>query len=90
MNQDPHKPGEAQDTESAAQHGYRSEVNWEGGSARQGESAFGRPRWHGRQPYPNQEPACPGAGAAEEVAEGNRGARSGQTLEQLERVKRRP
>jgi hypothetical protein len=60
-----------------ARHGYRNEVNWEGGS--------------GRQPYGNQGrsgQASPAAG--EEPAEGNRRERSGRTLEQLEQVKRKP
>ena len=60
-----------------ARHGWRNEVNWEGGS--------------GRQPYSNQgsrEQPSPAAG--HEVAEGNRGKRSGTTLDQLEQVKRKP
>lgn len=60
-----------------ARHGYRNEVNWNDGQ--------------GSQPYGNQgteESPAPGAGAEE--PEGNRGERSGRSLEQLERVKTRP
>jgi hypothetical protein len=60
-----------------AQHGPRSEVNWEGGS--------------GRQPYSNQgatEGAEPDGG--DEFAEGDRGERSGRNLEQLDEAKRKP
>lgn len=59
-----------------AEHGYRNEVNWDGGQ--------------GRQPYSNQgeheqpEPGSP------EYAEGDRGTHSGENLEQLDQVKRRP
>lgn len=58
-----------------ARHGPRSEVTWEGGS--------------GRQPYGNQdeEEAPPGGHEAEA---GNRGARSGRNLRQLEQAKRKP
>ena len=69
-------PGEAEEA-GKARHGYRNEVNWEGGS--------------GRQPYANQgrrETPSPGAGG--EVEEGNRRERSGENLDQLEAVKRKP
>ena len=60
-----------------AEHGARSEVNWDGGQ--------------GRQPYDNQEHAPEGGpAAAHETAEGDRGAASGRNLEQLEQVKRKP
>ncbi|MHB1125219.1 MAG: hypothetical protein ACYC0T_21225 [Ramlibacter sp.] len=60
-----------------AEHGARSEVNWDGGQ--------------GRQPYENQEGAAQGGpAAAHEAAEGDRGAASGRNLEQLEQVKRKP
>jgi hypothetical protein len=60
-----------------ARHGYRNEVNWEGGS--------------GRQPYSNQgRSGTPSPAAGEEPAEGNRRERSGRTLEQLGQVKRKP
>ena len=60
-----------------ARHGPRTEVNWEGGS--------------GRQPYGNQgheEAAEPNGG--DDVAEGNRGERSGRNLDQLEEARRVP
>jgi hypothetical protein len=65
-------PGTAQ-----ARHGYRNEVNWEGGS--------------GRQPYSNQvQRGTPSPAAGEEPAEGNRRERSGRTQEQLGQVRRKP
>jgi hypothetical protein len=69
-NQEPQQPGRAQ-------HGTRSEVNWEGGS--------------GRHPYGNQddEEALPPA-AAHEAPEGDRGDRSGRNMEQLEQARRKP
>lgn len=61
-----------------AEHGSRNEVNWDEG--------------RGAQPYANQ-PGGPGAehlpGAAE-APEGDRGRHSGENLEQLDRVKRKP
>jgi len=63
-------------TEGQARHGYRNEVNWEGGS--------------GRQPYSNQDRrGAPSPAAGDEVAQGNRAERSGVTLDQLERVKQK-
>ena len=60
-----------------AEHGARSEVNWDGG--------------RGRQPYENQEsPQESGPAAAHEAPEGDRGAASGRNLDQLEQVKRQP
>jgi hypothetical protein len=59
-----------------ARHGYRNEVNWEGGS--------------GRQPYTNQRSGVPSPGAAHETPEGNRGQRSGVTQQQVEQTKSRP
>lgn len=60
-----------------AQHGYRNEVTWEGGS--------------GRQPYANQgRRETPGPGAAIEVEEGNRREQSGENLAQSEAVKGKP
>ncbi|HUR90884.1 MAG TPA: hypothetical protein VMZ74_17500 [Ramlibacter sp.] len=70
----PRPPGKDSDE---AQHGARSEVTWEGGS--------------GRQPYSNQgneEAAEPNGG--DDVAEGNRGERSGRNLDQLEEARRKP
>lgn len=71
------QPQPAGEPAAQAKHGYRNEVNWEGGS--------------GRQPYSNQGPRTkPSPAAAEEVPEGNRAERSGRTQEQLERVKAKP
>ena len=61
-----------------ARHGARSEITWEGGS--------------GRQPYSNrgkEEAAEPNA-PDDEVAEGNRGDRSGRNIDQLDEAKRKP
>ena len=68
------KEGEA----GQAKHGARSEITWEGGS--------------GRQPYSNrgkEEAAEPNA-PDDEVAEGNRGDRSGRNVDQLDEAKRKP
>ncbi len=72
-----------------ARHGYRNEVNWEGGSGR-GDMPSGNPsRFSGRQPYGNQGPVeTPSSG--EEYAGGNRRERSGRTLEHLEQAKGTP
>lgn len=60
-----------------AEHGARSEVNWDDGK--------------GSEPYANQdaEEAAPPHGG-EEFSEGDRGAASGRNLDQLEAVKRKP
>ncbi|TFZ01218.1 hypothetical protein [Ramlibacter rhizophilus] len=58
-----------------AEHGYRNEVSWDGGQ--------------GHQPYANQGEREPEPGAAE-YSEGDRGVHSGENLEQLEEVKRKP
>jgi hypothetical protein len=58
-----------------AEHGARSEVNWDEGKA--------------SEPYANQDAEEPPA-AGEEVSEGDRGAASGRNLDQLEAVKRKP
>ena len=73
-----------------AHHGYRNEVNWEGGSGRHGEPSMGRAQFTGRQPYGNQDAAGSGPAAGGGYAQGNRAEQSGQNLDQLERVKRRP
>jgi hypothetical protein len=75
MNEQKKGPGEAEG-DGRAQHGYRNEVNWDGGK--------------GRQPYTNQGEVEQGADAAGEVEGGDRGAASGRNLEQLEQVKRKP
>jgi hypothetical protein len=60
-----------------AEHGARSEVNWDDGK--------------GSEPYANQGPeeALP-PHDADEFSEGDRGAASGRNLEQLDAVKRKP
>ena len=71
------QPQPGNEPSAPAKHGYRNEVNWEGGS--------------GRQPYGNQgSRSKPVPSAAEEVPEGNRAERSGRTQEQLERLKTKP
>ncbi|MEJ7929291.1 hypothetical protein WG922_04820 [Ramlibacter sp. AN1015] len=59
-----------------AEHGYRNEVSWDGGA--------------GRQPYENQDEDNKNIPGSPEYAEGDRGARSGENLDQLEEVKRKP
>jgi hypothetical protein len=73
---DPNPAGKEPGTAGQARHGYRNDVNWEGGS--------------GRQPYGNQGRRETPSPAAGEEAEGNRRERSGRTQEQLEQVKRKP
>lgn len=75
---DQQKPaGETPDTAARARHGYRNEVNWEGGS--------------GRQPYSNQgRQETPSPAAGEQAPEGNRTQRSGNNVEQFDRVRRKP
>lgn len=76
MNEQQQAPDEAVEPGKAS-HGYRNEVNWEGGS--------------GRQPYANQgRRVTPSPGAGGEVEEGNRRERSGENLDQFEAVKRKP
>ena len=77
MSENDVQPEPGTDVPAQAKHGYRNEVNWEGGS--------------GRQPYGNQgRREQPSPAAAPEVPEGNRADQSGRTLDQLERVKRKP
>lgn len=60
-----------------AEHGARSEVNWDGG--------------RGSEPYSNQpgaQPEEPQGG--DEFSEGDRGELSGRNLEQLEAVRTKP
>ena len=76
MNEGQAVPENRPDT-GKAQHGPRSEVNWEGGS--------------GRQPYANQGDEESQVPLQEsEVSEGNRGETSGRNLEQLEDIKKKP
>jgi hypothetical protein len=66
-----------QEKTTHAEHGTPSEVSWDGGA--------------GRQPYANQGPeeAEPATGS-DGVEDGDRGERSGRTVEQLEQVKKMP
>jgi hypothetical protein len=68
-------PGEAEG-DGTALHGPKTEVTWGGGQ--------------GRQPYANQGEEEQGPGTAKEPEAGDRGERSGNNLEQLEEVKRKP
>ena len=74
MNEGKKGPGEAEG-DGSAQHGYRSEVSWDGGK--------------GYQPYTNQEEEV-GPGAAREYEAGNAGETAGRNVEDLEAVKRKP
>ena len=59
-----------------AEHGARSEVTWDGGA--------------GRQPYTNQGMSETSTAEEGEAAEGDRGALSGNNLEQQAAVKGKP
>ncbi len=70
-------PTPQQGSHPPAAHGYRNEVNWDGGA--------------GRQPYSNQgEEESPPPYPGNEFAEGDRGAASGANIDQIEQVKRKP
>lgn len=72
----PDTPEDPKRPPDKAAHGYRNEVSWDGGK--------------GRHPYQNQgEHEQPGPGSPE-YAEGDRGSHSGENLEQLDEVKRKP
>lgn len=87
---DPKSPAARQQPEPArARHGYRNEVNWEGGSGRGDMPSGNRSRLSGRQPYGNQGPVeTPSSGT--EYAGGNRRERSGRTVEQYDQIKGTP
>ena len=76
MNDNDRKGPAADGENGRARHGYRNEVSWDGGK--------------GRQPYTNQGDEEQGPATARETEAGNRGASSGQNLEQLEQVKGTP
>ena len=65
-----------QKSDGEALHGERTEVSWDGGI--------------GRQPYTNQGDEEQAGAADPAYAEGDRGALSGNNLEQLAEVKRKP
>lgn len=74
-----------------AHHGYRNEVNWEGGSGRRDMPCGSPARLAGRQPYANHGPVeTPSPAAGAEYPGGNRAERSGRNLEQLEQARRKP
>ena len=77
--------GQEPGTAGQARHGYRNEVNWEGGSSR-----MGIPPMKGRQPYGNRKAQESSPAAGEEYLAGDRAERSGQNQDQLERVKSKP
>jgi len=68
-------PGEAEGDGQAA-HGYRNEVNWDGGK--------------GGQPYSNRGEVEQGPDAMPEIEAGNAGDVAGRNVEQLEQVKKKP
>jgi hypothetical protein len=70
------EPKKPEDDEVHAGHGYRNEVSWDGG--------------RGRQPYANQGAQEQGPDTAAEVEGGNAGAISGNNVEELREVKRKP
>jgi len=77
MNVDkPLTPPDDQKDPGDALHGPRTEVSWDGGS--------------GRQPYTNQGDEEQGVAADPEYAEGDRGKLSGNNLDQLAEVKKKP
>lgn len=69
-------PPDAGKPVDTALHGERTEVSWDDGE--------------GRQPYTNQGSDEQGVPADPEYAEGDRGKLSGNNLDQLEAVKRKP
>ena len=74
--QDGPTPPDDAKPDGQALHGARTEVTWEGGT--------------GRQPYTNQGSEEQGPAADAEYAEGDRGKLSGNNLDQLADVKRKP
>lgn len=70
------RPDDDRKPPERAAHGYRNEVSWDGGK--------------GRQPYSNQGQEEQPPASMPEAPEGDRGPHSGENLDQLEQVKRRP
>lgn len=64
------------DEHTKAEHGARSDVNWDGGQ--------------GSEPYTNQGTGEADEPHSEEFSEGDRGDLSGRNLDQLEAVKKKP
>ena len=75
MNESKKGPGEAEG-DGRAQHGYRNEVTWEGGS--------------GRQPYSNRGDREQPPDAMPDPEAGNAGETAGRNLEDLDAVKGKP
>jgi hypothetical protein len=75
MTEERKGPGEAAG-DGTAVHGRKTEVTWDGGD--------------GRQPYANQGSEEQGPGSAKPAEAGNRGDASGENLDQLDAVKRKP
>lgn len=75
MSENERKGPDQAEGDGRAKHGYRNEVNWEGGK--------------GRQPYTNQDEEI-GPATARETEAGNRGPASGRNFEQLEQVRGKP
>jgi len=76
MNEQQKKgPGEAAG-DGQAQHGYRNEVTWEGGS--------------GRQPYANRGENEQASDAMPEAEAGDVGDTAGRNVEDLREVKEKP
>jgi hypothetical protein len=72
MNEQKKGPGEAEG-DGRAQHGYRNEVNWDGGEE--------------GQPYTNRGAVEQGPANAREYEAGNAGETAGRNVQQLEEVK---
>ncbi|HKB53807.1 MAG TPA: hypothetical protein VKD22_07380 [Ramlibacter sp.] len=70
------QPARGKPEQAKAEHGARSDVNWDGGK--------------GHEPYENQDQAAATAHSGEEVPEGDRGSASGRNLEQLDAVRQKP
>lgn len=84
-------PAERQPEPARARHGYRNEVNWEGGSGRRDMPSGTPSRPTGRQPYANRGTVdTPSPAEEAEYLGGNRAGRSGRNLEQLEQARRKP
>jgi hypothetical protein len=75
MNENDRKGPASNGENGQAAHGYRNEVNWEGGS--------------GRQPYTNQGSEEQGPASAREYEGGDAGDIAGRNIQQLEEVKRK-
>jgi len=75
MNENDRKGPASKGENGQAAHGYRNEVNWEGGA--------------GRQPYTNQGSEEQGPASGREYEGGNAGDVAGRNVEQIEQVKQK-